>query len=118
MRMRGDFWLATPVREDDPARAALRSAMTILIEAVGGAAAADVRVARINLSNGLLYAALVPVEYRADVLHYLAERTDLSMPLDGYALILNSDQALEVIGVAKRTARQWRTTPLGLTRFL
>ena len=74
--------------------------MTLLVEALGGTAAADVRVARIDLGNELLYAALLPIEYRAEVHHYLAERTDLSMPLDGCALILTSDQALKVMGVA------------------
>ena len=97
-RMRGDFWLATPVREDDSG--ALRLAMTLLIEAVGGTAAADVRVARMDLGNESLYAVLVPIEYRADVHHYLAERTDLPMPLDGCALMLISAQALKVMGLA------------------
>ena len=81
-------------------RAALRLAMTRLIEAVGGTAAADVRVARTALDNEMLYSALVPIEYRAELHHYLAERTDLSMPLDGCALLLTSDQALKVMCLA------------------
>jgi len=81
-------------------RSALRLAMTLLIEAVAGTAATDVRIARMDLGNEMLYAALVPIEYRAEIHHYLAERTDLSMPLDGCALILNSDQALKVMSLA------------------
>jgi hypothetical protein len=49
---------------------------------------------------------LVPIECRAELHHYLAERTDLSMPLDGCALILNSDQVLKVIDVVYGT--QWK----------
>ena len=96
-------WPATLAREADPARAALRLAMTILIEAIGGAAAADVRIARMDLRTEVLYAALVPIEFRADVHHYLAERTDLPMPLDGCALILTRAQALKVMGLAYGT---------------
>ena len=81
-------------------RSAVRLAMTLLIEAVAGTAATDVRIARMDLGNEMLYAALVPIEYRAEIHHYLAERTDLSMPLDGCALILNSDQALKVMSLA------------------
>jgi hypothetical protein len=59
-----------------------------------------------DLANEKLYAALVPIECRADLHHYLAERTDLSMPLDGCALILNNDQVLKVIEVAYGT--EWK----------
>ena len=81
-------------------RVALRLALTRLIEAVGGTAAAEVRVATMDLGNEQMYAALVPIEYRAEVHRYLAERTDLSLPLDGGALTLSSDQVLKVIGLA------------------
>ncbi len=46
------------------------------------------------------YAALIPFEYRAEVHHYIAEHTDVSVPLDGGALVLNCDQALKVINLA------------------
>jgi hypothetical protein len=78
-------------------RMALRLALTQLIQDVVGTAAADVRVARMDLANEKLYAALVPIECRAELHHYLAERTDLSMPLDGCALILSNDQVLKVM---------------------
>jgi hypothetical protein len=84
-------------------RMALRFALTQLIEAVGGTAASDVRVATMDLGSEKMYAALIPIECRAEVHHYLAERTDLAMPLDGGALALNSDQVLKVIGVAYGT---------------
>jgi hypothetical protein len=79
---------------------ALRLALTRLIEAVGGMAASEVQVASADLGNEKMYAALVPIEYRAEVHHYIAERSDLPMPLDGGALTLNSSQALKVIGLA------------------
>jgi hypothetical protein len=81
-------------------RVALRLALTQLIEVVGGAAASEVRVAAVDLGNEKMYAALVPIECRAEVHQYLAERTDLCMPLDGGALTLSSDQVLKVIGLA------------------
>jgi hypothetical protein len=81
-------------------RAALRLALTQLIEVVGGAAASEVRVAAMDIGNEEMYAALVPIECRAEVLQYLAERMDLSMPLDGGALTLSKDQVLKVIGLA------------------
>jgi hypothetical protein len=81
-------------------RVALRLALTQLIETVGGTAASEVRVATMDLGNEKMYAALVPIECRAEVHQYLAEHTDLSMPLDGGALTLSSDQVLKVIGLA------------------
>jgi hypothetical protein len=84
-------------------RLALRFALAQLIETVGGTAESDVRVATMDLGNEKMYAALIPIECRAQVHHYIAERTDVSMPLDGGALALNSDQVLKVIGVAYGT---------------
>ena len=81
-------------------RIALRLALTQLIEAVSGTAAANVRVARMDVANEIMYAALVPIECRAELHHYLAERSDLSMPIDGCALLLNGDQVMKVIGLA------------------
>jgi len=46
------------------------------------------------------YAALIPFEYRAEVHHYIAEHTDVSVPVDGGALVLSGDQALKVINLA------------------
>jgi hypothetical protein len=53
-----------------------------------------------DLGNEKMYAALVPIECRAEVHHYIAERTDLPLPLDGGALTLSSSQVLKVIGLA------------------
>lgn len=82
---------------------ALQSALIQLIEAVGSRTESDVRVATMNLGNEMLYAALVPIECRAEVFHYLAEHTDLRMPLDGGALTLRSEQVLMIIGLAHGT---------------
>jgi hypothetical protein len=79
---------------------ALRFALTRLAEATGATALPAVRVAMMDLGVERMYAALVPIECRAEVHHYIAERTDVSMPLDGGALTLNHDQAAEVIGLA------------------
>jgi hypothetical protein len=79
---------------------ALRLALTRLMASVAGTATSEVRVATMDLGNEKMYAALVPVEWRAEVHHYIAERTDLSMPLDGGALALSRDQVLKVIGLA------------------
>ena len=86
-------------------RVALGLALTRLVEAVGGMATSDVRVASMNLGNEEMYAALVPLECRAEVHHYIAERTDLPMPLDGGALTLNSSQVMKVIGLAYGSAQ-------------
>jgi len=48
-------------------RVALRLALTRLIEAVGGTATSEVRVAAMDLGNEEMYAALVPIECRAEV---------------------------------------------------
>ena len=81
-------------------RVALRLALTRLIEAVGGTATSELRVAAMDLGNEEMYAALVPIECRAELHHYIAERTDLPLPLDGGALTLSSSQVLKVIGLA------------------
>ena len=81
-------------------KVSLKFALTRLIEAAGIALPAEVRVATMDLGNERMYAALVPDEYRAELHHYIAERTDVSMPLDGHALSLNGDQALKVIALA------------------
>jgi hypothetical protein len=79
----------------------LRLALTRLAKAAGGPAQGAVQVAVINLGLEKMYEVLIASECRAAVHHYLAERMDLSMPLDGEALVLNSDQASKVIGLAR-----------------
>lgn len=81
-------------------RVALGLALTRLVEAVVGTVTSEVKVARMNLGNEEMYAALVPIECRAEVHHYIAERTDLPMPLDGGALTLSRSQVLKIIGLA------------------
>jgi hypothetical protein len=80
---------------------ALRLAFTRLAEAAGATAQAAIRVALVALGMEQMYEVLIPTESRAKVHHYLAERMDLSMPLDGEALVLNGDQASKVIGLAR-----------------
>lgn len=79
---------------------ALRFALTRIAEATGATTLPAVRIAVMDLGVERMYAALVPIEYRAEVHHYIAERTDVSMPLDGGALTLNGDQASKVISLA------------------
>ena len=79
----------------------LRLALTRLAEAAGGTAQAAVQVAVMALGLEQMYEVLIPIECRAEVHHYLAERMDLFMPLDGEALVLNGDQASKVIGLAR-----------------
>jgi hypothetical protein len=86
--------------QSDVLSVSLRLAMTRLAEAAGGTAQA-VQVATMDLGMERMYEVFVPIECRAEVHHYLAERMDLSMPLDGEALVLNSDQASNVIGLAR-----------------
>jgi hypothetical protein len=81
-------------------RVSLKFALTRLVEAAGIAEPVIVHVAMMDLGTERMYAALVPIECRAEVHHYIAERTDVSMPLDGGALTLNGDQALTVVGLA------------------
>ena len=78
----------------------LGMALTRLIEVANGAAGPSIRVAVLPAADGPTYAALLPLEYRADVHHYIAERTDVSMPLDGGTLVLTGRQALQVINLA------------------
>jgi hypothetical protein len=79
----------------------LKLAFARLAEAAGGTAQATVLVAVMGSGMEQMYEVLIPTECRAEVHHYLAERMDLSMPLDGEALVLNGDQASKVIGLAR-----------------
>jgi hypothetical protein len=81
-------------------RVSLKFAFARLIEAAGITEPAEVLVAVMDLGHDRMYAALVPLACRADLHHYIAERTDVAMPLDGGALALNPDQALRVISLA------------------
>ena len=81
---------------------ALGMALTRLIEVAYGAAPPSIRVTVLPAVDGPTYAALLPLESRADVHHYIAEHTDVGMPLDGGTLILNGRQALKVINLAYR----------------
>jgi hypothetical protein len=81
-------------------RISLRSALTQLAERTCGTAPAVIRIAVMVAGAERTYAALIPFEYRAEVHHYIAEHTDVSMPVDGGALVLSGDQALKVIALA------------------
>jgi hypothetical protein len=87
--------------QSDVLSVSLRLALTRLAEAAGGKAQAAVQVAIMDLDMEQMYEALVPIECRAEVHRYLAERMDFSMPLDGEALVLNCDQASKVIGLSR-----------------
>ena len=78
----------------------LKFALTRLIHAAGISEPAEVRVVVMDLGNERMYAAVVPMDCRVDLHHYIAERTDVAMPLDGRTLTLNRDQALKVISLA------------------
>jgi hypothetical protein len=80
----------------------LGMALTRLIEVAYGAAPPSIRVTVLPASEEPMYAALLPLESRADVHHYIAEHTDVAMPLDGWTLVLSGRQALKVINLAYR----------------
>ena len=84
----------------------LRTALKRLAEITCGTAPAVIEVAVSRCGEERTYAALVPFEYRAEVHHYLARHTDIAMPLDGGALVLGGDQALEVIRLAYGVNRE------------
>jgi hypothetical protein len=88
------------MNQSDVLSVSLRLAMTRLAEGAGGTAQA-VQVAIMDLGMERMYEVLIPIECRAEVHHYLTERMDLSMPLDGEALVLNADEASSVIGLAR-----------------
>jgi hypothetical protein len=92
----------------------LRTALKHLAEITCGTAPAVIEVAVSRCGEERTYAALVPFEYRAEVHHYLARHTNIAMPLDGGALILAGDQALEVISLAYRVRREGAAAVLEL----
>lgn len=75
-------------------------ALCRLIEAISGSAPPSIRVTVLPQSEEAMYAALLPLEARADVHHLIAENTDVAMPLDGWTLVLSGRQALQVINLA------------------
>ena len=81
-------------------RMSLRSALTLLAERTCGTAPALIQIAVTTAGTERTYAALIPFEYRAEVNQYIAEHTDVCVPLDGGALVLSGDQALKVINLA------------------
>ena len=82
----------------------LRLAVKSLAEVTCGTVPHLIRVAVIPVGNDRTYAVAIPFEYRTEIYHYLAEHTALSLPLDGGALILDSQQALVVVNLAREAA--------------
>jgi len=79
----------------------LRLAVTRLAEATGDTTGVVVQVAVTDAGTQQMYEVLIPMEWRTEVHHYLAERMDLSIPLEHEPLVLDGDQASQVIGLAR-----------------
>ena len=84
--------------------AALRMALERITEAATEAVPASIRVATAALDPRPLYVVSIPLEFRAEVCHYLALYVDLSFPPDGGPVIVTFEQARAVMELAYRTS--------------
>jgi hypothetical protein len=82
----------------------LRLAVKSLAEVTCGTVPRLIRVAVIPAGNDRTYAVAIPFEYRTEIYQYLAEHTTLALPPDGGALILDTEQALVVVNLARAAA--------------
>ena len=60
------------------------------------------------------YAALVPLSFRFEVHHFIAEHTDVCPPLDGGTLVLTEAQARKVIDIARSQEAAARPAPVSI----
>ena len=60
------------------------------------------------------YAALVPLSFRFEVHHFIAEHTDVCPPLDSGTLILTEAQARKVIDLARSQEAAARPAPVSI----
>ena len=84
--------------------AALRIALERITEVATEAVPASIRVATAALDPRPLYVVSIPLEFRAEVCHYLARYVDLSFPPDGGPVIVTFEQARAVMELAYRTS--------------
>lgn len=83
--------------------AALRMALERIAEVATEAVPASIRVATAALDPRPLYVVSIPLEFRAEVCHYLAQYVDLSFPPDGGPVIVTFEQARAITELAYRT---------------
>jgi len=83
---------------------ALRIALERIAEVATEAVPASIRVATAALDPRPLYVVSIPLEFRAEVCHYLAQYVDLSFPPDGGPLIVTFEHARAVMELAYRTS--------------
>ena len=83
---------------------ALRMALERITEAATEAVPASIRVATAALDPRPLYVVSIPLEFRAEVCHYLAQYVDLSFPPDGGPVTITFEQARAVMELAYRAS--------------
>ena len=81
---------------------ALRMALERITEVATEAVPASIRVAMAGLDPRPLYVVSIPIEFRAEVCHYLARYVDLSFPPDGGPVIVTFEQAQAIMELAYR----------------
>ena len=90
----------------------LRSALARLADTTCGYAPAVIPIAITTAGEERTYAALIPLPFRFEVHHFIAERTGVCPPLDGGTLILTEAQAREVIHLARSQSTVADPAPL------
>jgi hypothetical protein len=89
---------------------ALRLALERITEVATEAVPAPIRVATAALDPRPLYVVSIPLEFRAEVCHYLARHVDLTFPPDGGPVIVTFEHARAVIELAYRTNTEEQTS--------